>query len=76
MRRSADEFDCPGKADVYISNDGTTWGTPVLKDHVPKDHLDTITLPSQVTARYVELVNTVIVDDHHWWAIGELNVYP
>ena len=72
---SGDELNCPAQEDIYVSNDGLDFGDAVVKGHVPKDHLDTIQLPSPVTARYVKFVLTKVVNGH-WCAIGELNVYP
>jgi len=72
---SADEADYPASCDVYISTDGTNFGTAVLTGHVGKVNLDTITLPQAVTAQYIRLINNK-ANPNHWWAIAEMNVYP
>jgi hypothetical protein len=70
-----DELDYPASCDVFASNDGVSFGTAVVTAHAGKANLDTITLPEQQTARFIRLVNNK-ANPQHWWAIGEMNVYP
>jgi hypothetical protein len=80
-----DTYDAPGQMDVLLSVDGTTY-TTVVAAHKPvspsNGMTDTIMLPQQTPARYIQLkatmtikqVNNALAD--RYWAIGEMNVYP
>lgn len=80
-----DTYDAPGQMDVLLSNDGTNY-TTVVSAHRPvsptNGMTDTIMLPQQTAARYIQLkatmtikqVNNALAD--RYWAIGEMNVYP
>jgi hypothetical protein len=56
---------------VYVSNDGTHWGSAVV-DGAGSGQTVTIMLPTQ-TAQYVRIVGTG--SSGSWWSIGEVNVY-
>ncbi|ANS76332.1 coagulation factor 5/8 type domain protein [Paenibacillus yonginensis] len=57
--------------EVYVSNDGESWGNPVASGE-GKSSLVTAAFPLQ-TARYVKLVQTR--SDSHWWSISELQLF-
>lgn len=61
----------PRGYEVYVSNDGTNWGTAVASGTVnttPAGGILTITFPTQ-TARYVKVVQTG--SSTSWWSIEE-----
>jgi len=80
-----DTFDAPGQMDVLVSNDGVTY-TTVVAAHKPVSPMtgatDTIMLPQQTPARYIQLKATMTIKqvmmslNDRYWAIGEMNVYP
>jgi hypothetical protein len=80
-----DTYDAPGQMDVLLSVDGTTY-TTVVAAHKPvspsNGMTDTITLPQQTPARYIQLKATMTIKQvnsalgDRYWAIGEMNVYP
>jgi hypothetical protein len=57
---------------VFVSNDGTNWGTAVATG-TGTASLITVTFPSQ-TARYLRVVQTSNTPAN-WWSIVELNVW-
>jgi RHS repeat-associated protein len=70
MAPTTDEH--PRGYDVHVSNDGTTWGSPVASG-VGTVALTTISFPRQ-TARYVRITQTG-TSSTRWWSINELNVF-
>ena len=80
-----DTYDAPGQMDVLLSVDGTTY-TTVVAAHKPvspsNGMTDTIMLPQQTPARYIQLKATMTIKQvnnalgDRYWAIGEMNVYP
>lgn len=63
--------DYPRGYQVYVSNDGTNWGSPVASG-TGATQLINITFAMQ-TARYLRVVQTGSVGN--WWSLHELNVY-
>ncbi|HZC26560.1 MAG TPA: discoidin domain-containing protein, partial [Actinopolymorphaceae bacterium] len=55
--------------EIYVSDDGTTWGQPIAKGG---GRTDLHVLVPPVQARYVKIVNTG--SSGSWWSIHELNV--
>ena len=80
-----DTYDAPGQMDVLVSNDGTNY-TTIVSMHKPVSPMtgatDTIMLPQQTPARYIQLKATMTIKQvspslgDRYWAIGEMNVYP
>ena len=78
-------YDAPGQMDVLLSEDGTNY-TTVVAAHKPvspsNGMTDTIMLPQQTAARYIQLKATMTIKQvnnalgDRYWAIGEMNVYP
>jgi endo-1,3(4)-beta-glucanase len=58
--------------ELYVSNDGQTWGTPVASG-TGATGIITIVFPSQ-TARFIGIVQTG-TSSSNWWSVAELNVY-
>lgn len=58
--------------ELYVSNDGQTWGSPVASG-TGATGIITIVFPSQ-TARFIGIVQTGS-STTNWWSIAELNVY-
>jgi len=56
---------------VYLSSDGTTWGSPVATG-TGSAALVTAAFPTQ-TARYIKVVQTG--SSGNWWSIAEFNAY-
>lgn len=63
--------DYPRAYEVYVSSDGTTWGTAVASG-TGSGSVQTVTFPVQ-TARYIKVVLTAAASP--WWSIYEFNVY-
>ena len=57
-----DTYDAPGQMDVLVSNDGTNY-TTIVSAHKPVSPMngmtDTIMLPQQTQARYIQLKATM-----------------
>ncbi len=64
--------DYPRGYAVYVSNDGSNWGSAVATG-AGSGAVTTITFSSQ-TARYIKVVQTASTG--WWWSIDEFNVYP
>ncbi len=64
-------YDYPKSYEVYVSNDGANWGSPVATGSGELG-MTTIAFP-QKTARYIRIVQTGTKDKP--WSIFELNVY-
>jgi hypothetical protein len=64
--------DYPRGFQVSVSNDGTSWGTPVATG-AGTSALVTISFPTQ-SARFFRITLTKGISTN-WWSIGELNVY-
>ncbi len=64
--------DYPRGYSVYVSNDGVTWGNPVVSG-TGTSALVTIKLPTPYTAQYIKIAQTGATS--WWWSIAELNVY-
>jgi beta-glucosidase len=64
--------DYPRGYQVFVSNDGTTWGSAVASG-TPTTALVTISFATQ-TARYIKVVQTGSVTPN-WWSLYEFNVY-
>jgi RHS repeat-associated protein len=58
--------------ELYVSNDGQTWGSPVATG-TGATGVITIVFPAQ-TARFIGIVQTGS-SSSNWWSIAELNVY-
>jgi O-glycosyl hydrolase len=56
---------------VFVSNDGTNWGTAIASG-TGSSQLITVSFPIQ-TARYIRVVQTASAGN--WWSIAEFNVY-
>jgi hypothetical protein len=69
---AASTGDYPRGYSVYVSNDGSTWGNPVVSG-AGTSTLVTITLPTSHTAQYIKIAQTGSASS--WWSIAELNVY-
>jgi O-glycosyl hydrolase len=52
---------------VYVSNDGTNWGNPIVS-HVGVGPVEAVSFSSQTT-RYIKIVNTG--NTGNWWSIAE-----
>jgi F5/8 type C domain-containing protein/putative pyrroloquinoline-quinone binding quinoprotein len=63
--------DYPRGYQVYVSNDGSTWGTPVATG-AATSALVPISFGPQI-GRYVKIIQTGAASN--WWSIAELNVY-
>ncbi len=63
--------DYPRGYEVYVSTDGTTWGTSIANGS-GTSALTTIRFATE-TARYLKIVQTGT--GASWWSVGELNVY-
>jgi hypothetical protein len=63
--------DYPRGYQVYVSPDGSNWGSPVASGTASSSFV-TITFPYQ-TARFFRIVQTGSASN--WWSIHELNVY-
>jgi F5/8 type C domain len=79
---SQDINDYPAMMDVSFSTDGTNF-TTVVTGHAPAppaSGIDPITIPATAPpAQFIKLTATMKHDttnQHWWWAIGEMNVYP
>jgi RHS repeat-associated protein len=68
---SGNSSDYPRGYQVFVSTDGTNWGS-VVATGAGSSALTTITFPLQV-ARYIKIVETGTASN--WWSIAELNVY-
>ncbi len=64
--------DYPRGYEVYVSEDGMEWGSPVASG-TGSGSITTITFAVQ-TARYVRIVQTGS-DSVRWWSIHEIDVY-
>ncbi len=64
--------DYPRQFQVYVSNDGNTWGNPVAAG-TGTSALITASFPPQ-TARYIKVVQTG--KSSNWWSMAEFNVNP
>jgi hypothetical protein len=69
---TASPGDYPRGYQVFVSTNGTTWGTAIASG-TPTTPVVTITFPSQ-TARYIKVVQTGTVTPN-WWSVYEFNVY-
>jgi hypothetical protein len=67
------EGDFPAGYAVYVSSNGTTWGSPVASG-TGSTQLITVTFPAQ-TAQYIQVVQTTTGVTTNWWSIAEFNVY-
>ncbi|WJH34829.1 discoidin domain-containing protein [Paenibacillus sp. CC-CFT747] len=63
--------DYPRGYEVYVSSNGTTWGTAVATG-TGTGSITTVTFPVQ-TAQYIKVVLTATASP--WWSIHEFNVY-
>ncbi|WP_135550227.1 fibronectin type III domain-containing protein [Paenibacillus cymbidii] len=63
--------DFPASYEVYVSSDGTNWGTAVASG-TGSGNIQTVTFPIQ-TASYIKVVLTGT--KANWWSIYEFNVY-
>ena len=61
---------------VYVSNDGSSWGTPIASasgiGYASSHNFIYVTFPAQ-SARYVKVVETDSAGS--WWSIHEVNIY-
>ncbi|SFA82425.1 Fibronectin type III domain-containing protein [Cohnella sp. OV330] len=63
--------DYPRAYEVYVSSDGTNWGTAVASG-TGSGNVQTVIFPTQ-TAQYIKVVLTAAASP--WWSIYEFNVY-
>ena len=56
---------------VFVSNDGATWGSAVATG-TGTQAVITVTFPTQ-SARYIRIVQTGAAS--FWWSLAEINVY-
>jgi hypothetical protein len=68
---TGDGSDYPPGFDVYVSNDGSTWGSSVAST-TGAAPIVTISFPDQ-TARYIKV--QLNVAGSHWWSLRETFVY-
>ncbi|WEK55047.1 MAG: discoidin domain-containing protein [Candidatus Cohnella colombiensis] len=57
--------------EIYVSNDGTSWGSPITTG-TGSAPIITVSFTAQ-NARYIKVVQTGVASN--WWSIRELNVY-
>jgi parallel beta-helix repeat protein len=65
------KFDYPSSYEVYVSSDGTSWGSAVASG-TGNGTTETITFSTQ-TAQYIKVVQTGT--SSAWWSVYEFNVY-
>lgn len=63
--------DYPRGYEIYVSNDGTNWGSAVASG-TGTGPVVTVSFPTQ-NARYIQVKQTAT--GTHWWSIREFNVY-
>ena len=68
---TGDENDYPRKYEVYVSSDGSNWGSAIASG--AGSVITNITFPAQ-SSQYIKVVQTV--SDPKWWSIREFYVYP
>ncbi len=73
MNAGSATSDYPRQYRVYVSNDGSTWGTPVAQGKGTAA-LVSASFPKQ-SARYIKVVQTGTVS-YWWWSIAEFTVKP
>jgi uncharacterized protein YjdB len=64
-------YDSPKGYNVYVSNDGTNWGSPVALG-TGSSGITVINFPTQ-NARYIKIIQTAS-SDIFWWSINEYYV--
>jgi len=69
---TGDDNDYPRTYQVYVSNDGATWGNPIASGN--GSGLTNITFSAQ-SSQYIKVVQTGS-DPKSWWSIREVYVYP
>jgi len=63
--------------EVYLSNDGQTWGAPAAKGRIARETTEeTIQLRKPVNARYLKFVILSEQNDQPFAAVGELEILP
>ena len=72
MDSTTTSTDYPRAFDMYVSTNGTTWGSPVTSG-TGSSALVTVTLPADETKQYIKIQLTA--SSANWWRIGELWVY-
>jgi uncharacterized repeat protein (TIGR02543 family) len=72
MDAGSSSGDYPRGYQVNVSNDGSTWGSPVATG--TGSAVTTVTFAPQ-TARYIRVMQTGSVTGSVWWSIHEFNVY-
>ena len=72
LENAASSGDYPAGYAVYVSTDGTNWGSPIATG-VGSSGLTIITFPTQV-ARYIKVVQTGTTTGN-WWSIFEFYVF-
>jgi fibronectin type 3 domain-containing protein len=70
---TASPNDYPRGYQVYVSNDGVNWGSPVATG-AGSSAITAITFASQ-TARYIRITQTLSGVTGNYWSIHEFNVY-
>jgi len=65
--------DEPAGYEVFISSDGVSWGSPIVSGS-GTSQVVTVGFP-QVTAQYLQVVQTLSGATTNWWSITELNLY-
>ena len=67
----------PRAYEIYVSNDGTTWGSAIATGS-SRSRITDVFFTSQ-TKQYIKIVQTVNETyygwSNCWWSIGEMNVY-
>ncbi len=73
MSLNAGSSDYPAGYEVFVSTDGTHWGSAIASGD---GSAQTVTLGfPQVTAQYIQIVQTGTSPQANWWSIAELSVY-
>ncbi|MFM9451491.1 discoidin domain-containing protein [Streptomyces europaeiscabiei] len=70
MDSSASSGDFARQYEVYVSDDGTSWGEPIATG--PGSTVTRVLLPS-TTARYIRMVNKS--NSGSWWSIHDVSVF-
>ncbi|RLB60501.1 MAG: hypothetical protein DRI90_13620, partial [Deltaproteobacteria bacterium] len=65
------------KYELYLSQDGKTWGKPIKKGRFPKNRRpQKLAFPAPQTARYIRFVALTEVQGRAWTTIAELTPLP
>ncbi len=63
--------------EIYLSNDASKWGKPVLQGQFLNEvDRQLVKLPSLITARYLKIVALSEVNGYNWTSIADLTIIP